>query len=65
MAENATESKMEEMQLNDGAAKEAATAAEEDIVDPWTVATSSEKGIDYDKLISKFKTQILFSLIFF
>ncbi|XP_071789036.1 tryptophan--tRNA ligase, cytoplasmic-like isoform X1 [Asterias amurensis] len=54
MAENITESKMEEMQLNDGAAKEAATAAEEDIVDPWTVATSSEKGIDYDKLIKRF-----------
>lgn len=24
----------------------------EDIVDPWTVVSSSEKGIDYDKLIS-------------
>ena len=26
----------------------------EDIVDPWTVVSSSEKGIDYDKLISKY-----------
>ncbi len=26
---------------------------EEEVVDPWTVRTSSEKGIDYDKLISK------------
>lgn len=28
-----------------------ATEAEEDFVDPWTVQTSSAKGIDYDKLI--------------
>lgn len=27
------------------------TEAEEDFVDPWTVQTSSAKGIDYDKLI--------------
>lgn len=26
----------------------------EDIVDPWTVESNSMKGIDYDKLISKF-----------
>lgn len=28
-----------------------ATEAREDFVDPWTVQTSSAKGIDYDKLI--------------
>uniref|UniRef100_A0A673U4V8 Tryptophan--tRNA ligase, cytoplasmic n=2 Tax=Suricata suricatta TaxID=37032 RepID=A0A673U4V8_SURSU len=28
--------------------------AEEDFVDPWTVQTSSAKGIDYDKLIVRF-----------
>lgn len=28
-----------------------ATEAGEDFVDPWTVQTSSAKGIDYDKLI--------------
>lgn len=28
-----------------------ALKAEEDFVDPWTVQTSSAKGIDYDKLI--------------
>nr|XP_054758087.1 tryptophan--tRNA ligase, cytoplasmic-like [Lytechinus pictus] len=28
--------------------------AKEDIVDPWNVATSSSKGIDYDKLILRF-----------
>lgn len=28
-----------------------AAEAEEDFVDPWTVQTSSAKGIDYDKLI--------------
>ncbi|XP_050404918.1 tryptophan--tRNA ligase, cytoplasmic [Patella vulgata] len=26
----------------------------EDIVDPWTVQSSSEKGVDYDKLIDQF-----------
>lgn len=26
---------------------------EEDFVDPWTVQTSSAKGIDYDKLIGR------------
>ncbi|ELW47227.1 Tryptophanyl-tRNA synthetase, cytoplasmic [Tupaia chinensis] len=31
-----------------------ATEAEEDFVDPWTVQTSSAKGIDYDKLIVRF-----------
>lgn len=30
------------------------TEAEEDFVDPWTVQTSSAKGIDYDKLIVRF-----------
>nr|XP_012416168.1 PREDICTED: tryptophan--tRNA ligase, cytoplasmic [Odobenus rosmarus divergens] len=31
-----------------------AAEAEEDFVDPWTVQTSSAKGIDYDKLIVRF-----------
>lgn len=26
---------------------------EEDVVDPWKVVSSSETGIDYDKLISE------------
>ena len=30
---------------------DSATEAEEDFVDPWTVQTSSAKGVDYDKLI--------------
>lgn len=25
-----------------------------DVVDPWTVTSSSDTGIDYDKLISKY-----------
>lgn len=35
---------------------------EEDIVNPWEVASASDKGVDYDKLISKKKIhlQILF-----
>ncbi len=28
----------------------------EDIVNPWEVSSASEKGIDYDKLISKFQS---------
>ena len=28
---------------------------EEDIVTPWNVASASQKGVDYDKLISKCK----------
>ena len=31
-----------------------ATEADEDFVDPWTVQTSSAKGIDFDKLIGTF-----------
>ena len=32
-----------------------ATSAEtEDIVDPWNVESSSDSGVDYDKLISKY-----------
>lgn len=30
-----------------------ATKASEDILDPWTVQTSSAKGVDYDKLIGE------------
>lgn len=30
-----------------------AAKASEDFVDPWTVRTSSAKGIDYDKLIGE------------
>lgn len=26
---------------------------EEDVVNPWEVASSSDKGVDYDKLISR------------
>lgn len=37
-----------------GGDKPEATEAEEDFVDPWTVQTSSAKGIDYDKLIVRF-----------
>ena len=34
----------------------------EDIVDPWTVSTSSATGIDYDKLIGL--CTILFTIVF-
>ena len=32
---------------------EAGEDKDEDFVDPWTVSTTSDKGIDYEKLISK------------
>lgn len=41
--------------------KENATAAEqrressEDLVTPWEVSSRSDKGVDYDKLISEYK----------
>ena len=38
----------------DGDALQNDKGEEEDVVDPWTVASSSAKGVDYDKLISKF-----------
>ena len=37
---------------------------EEDFVDPWTVQTGSDTGIDYDKLISKLYRFILHSSSF-
>ena len=27
---------------------------EEDVVDPWTVSSKSDKGVDYEKLTKKF-----------
>lgn len=45
-----------------------ATEAEEDFVDPWTVQTSSAKGVDYDKLIGtsweKPRLLVLIPLVF-
>ena len=37
--------KVEQMSIND--------SNTEDIVDPWSVKASSNKGIDYEKLIGK------------
>ncbi|XP_071080416.1 tryptophan--tRNA ligase, cytoplasmic-like [Haliotis cracherodii] len=41
---------VQNMSIGDGLDK----TQEEDFVDPWNVASSSAKGIDYDKLIVKF-----------
>jgi len=35
-------------------AEKLAQLSMEDVVNPWNVASSSAKGIDYDKLISKY-----------
>jgi hypothetical protein len=32
--------------------------SEEDVVNPWTVVSKSETGIDYDKLISKYMSRV-------
>lgn len=34
-------------------AEGAPSTVEDDVVTPWTVSSSSETGVDYDKLISK------------
>ncbi len=48
--------KAEEDRLADGIKEKVSLEEGEagEVVDPWTVKTSSEKGIDYDKLISEF-----------
>ncbi|XP_040830996.1 tryptophan--tRNA ligase, cytoplasmic isoform X2 [Ochotona curzoniae] len=38
----------------DGSSETNGTDSNEDFVDPWTVRTSSAKGVDYDKLIVQF-----------
>lgn len=40
---------VQNMSIGDGLDK----TQEEDFVDPWNVASSSAKGIDYDKLIGE------------
>jgi len=43
------EEKLENMRISgDGAPAE----EDDDVVDPWNVQSKSDKGIDYDKLIS-------------
>lgn len=44
MTEPISTEKLNELTVND---------EDDDHVDPWTVASKSEKGLDYDKLISK------------
>ena len=43
--EKELEQKMEEANIDE--------EGDEDVVDPWQVKTTSEKGIDYEKLISR------------
>jgi hypothetical protein len=46
------EKKMDDLKIDADAVKEAG-AGDEDQVDPWNVESKDEKGIDYEKLISK------------
>ena len=40
------------MEAMDLSTKPNDNSSNDDIVDPWNVTSTSEKGIDYDKLIS-------------
>lgn len=42
--------KMDDLKVEDGPN---VTEEDEDVVNPWDVSSSSAKGVDYDKLISK------------
>lgn len=53
MADEKIEDKLQALDLTTN--KPAAETEKEDFVDPWNVVGSSDKGIDYDKLISKSK----------
>ena len=48
MAEGDIEQKMEQLNVQQESAEQ-----EDDFVDPWTVTSQSDTGIDYDKLIRK------------
>ena len=48
MAEEVLEQNMEQLNV-----QQESTEPEEDFVDPWTVTSNSDTGIDYDKLIRK------------
>ncbi|XP_071511605.1 tryptophan--tRNA ligase, cytoplasmic-like [Diadema antillarum] len=54
--EQSVDAKMEEMTVSEGSAPTNPEGEEDDgqIVDPWTVSTTSDKGVDYDKLIKRF-----------
>ena len=52
MMEAKVEENLEKLKVEDSGNEE----TEDDVVDPWNVTSTSDKGIDYDKLISKFKS---------
>lgn len=64
-AVHATTAKLYEIKgLASALVGEPATLEEdEDIVDPWTVESASEKGVDYDRLISR-QQHLLSSMLF-
>ena len=51
-----TQSSVENCQNTDDTV---AVEDEDDIVDPWKVESKSAKGVDYDKLISRFSFRFL------
>ena len=56
MAEESVESRLEGLKVEgeeNEKKKEEENEEDGEVVDPWTVKTTSDKGIDYDKLISE------------
>ena len=50
------EDKLDELKVQDEIKNQ--ENEDDDFVDPWTVTSKSDKGIDYDKLIRKSKKYI-------
>lgn len=53
MSESAVCEKAQELKLNDVESKKENGEESGDLVTPWNVETSNDKGLDYEKLISK------------
>lgn len=53
MSEKEAANGVESLSLEENPASQHPTEEDDDYVDPWTVTSKSDAGIDYDKLISK------------
>ena len=57
---DSVEDKMDQLKVQE--VSKTTEEVDDDFVDPWTVASKSDKGIDYDKLIRKLKKNYPFAL---
>jgi glycerate-2-kinase len=53
MAEELETKMKSELKVTEEDGQDGQGDGQDDFVDPWTVKTSSDKGVDYDKLIRK------------